>query len=136
MPPKNCLQGYTGSTRCRSVTFNSQREFDDFLAQHVMGWSIWNGDWYSSIPDGHKFQHVRIWTPTSDPAAAMQVLAKCLEKAQCLNYVISIDQDSEGRYHVNGDHPIAKRLLVIDLSLEMAVCRFALQLFDIDPASA
>lgn len=113
--------------------FATRQELDDLVAEQVMGWTIWSGDWYTRVEVGHKFQSPRIWSPSEDGSASTLVWLRCLEKAREMGYELTQKLDADGRVHVNGDHPVAKRLLVIDMDIHVAICRFALELFGVTP---
>lgn len=116
----------------------ARAEFSDGLASKVMGWTLIGDDWHRQDED-QKYKRVgaRItWTPLSDARSTELLWIKCLEKAKETGYVLSQETNGTGqdrRYHINGDHPAAKRLLVVDPDYKVAVCRFAAALFDFTP---
>lgn len=109
------------------------RKLDNLLAEKVMGWTMWQDDWY--LQDGHewKFRHIRLFAPTANPIASQQIWIKCLEKAREMGYEVVMELDDRNRVHINGHHPVAMRLLVIDAEINHAICRFAAKLFGIEP---
>lgn len=112
-------------------------EVDVMLAEKIMGWERWQNDWYlpwdTSI-QARRFQAIYGWSPTHNGGSALQVWRRCLEKALEMGYELTMHVDAEGRVHINGNHPVAKRLLVVDKSMNHAICRFALRIFGIDEA--
>lgn len=113
---------------------SNSRVVDDLMATKVMGWELWQDDWYTPL-DSDKEQRgwraVRLWSPTSCADANHLVWLMCLVRAKQLGYELSQSIDEEKRFHINGDHPTAKRLLVVDCDSKWAVCRFAALLYDV-----
>ena len=112
------------------------RQFDYLLATNVMGWEQWQGDWYTPWDPSDQSRKYRyesgMWRPTECAQCAELVWIKCLVKAHHMGYKIT-QEAKDGKFHINGDHPVAKRLLVVDVRLDMAICRFAAILFDFTP---
>lgn len=112
------------------------RQFDCLLATKVMGWEQWQGDWYTAWDARDQSRKYRydtgLWRPTECAQCAELVWIKCLVKAHDMGYQIT-QEAKDGKFHINGDHPVAKRLLVVDVRLDMAICRFAALLFDFTP---
>lgn len=108
------------------------RKVDNLLAEKVMGWTLWNDDWYLRTDNEWKFQHIRLFCPTANPIASQMVWLKCLEKAREMGYELTMELDDKNRIHINGHHPVAMRLLVIDGEINHAICRFAIKLFGLE----
>ena len=110
------------------------RQFDDLLAEKVMGWRLRNCDWYlvdEDDPANNKWRAERLWSPTRDANASQLVLLACLAFAHEHGFEITMSVDNAGRYHASGNHPVLARQLVIDSDWNLAICRFAARLFGI-----
>lgn len=114
----------------------SSRKFDTLLAEKVMGWTKWNDEWYL-MREGEQpqWRGENFWSPTHEASAAQLVWIRCLLRAREMGYELSMSVDGDNRYNINGDHPVGKRLLVIDVDPCMVVCRFACLLFELDAPS-
>jgi len=118
----------------KPVEDSPNRKMDKVIAEKVMGWTLWNDDWYSRVDSGWKFQHVKLFYPTANPIASQMVWLRCMEKAREMGYELAMELDDQNRVHINGHHPVAKRLLVIDRNINYAISRFAVTLFDLEVA--
>lgn len=118
------------------VSVTPKRQFDFLLASKVMEWEQWQGDWYTPWDTTDQMRKFRYefgcWKPTESANCAELIWVKCLVRACDMGYKIS-QEVKDGKFHINGDHPVAKRLLVVDVCLGMAICRFAALLFDFIP---
>lgn len=111
------------------MTDIEMREFDAWIAEHVMGWEKFNPkhDWSFDcweMNNGGGMQGTLIYRfqPTTDPAAAMQVLEKCAEKIQNDCGVV-IYRITKG-WVVESDHCTG-----MDDALPLAIAKFAHLLF-------
>lgn len=118
------------------------RELDAWIAEHVMGWRRINdiqrlsksGEFFLHAAEGpfvHERQnYIKKFSPTTDPAAAMMVLEKCLSSDN-LTMPIEIDRKRHkgGRFRIETG-VISNSILAIEDTLPLAICRFAKQLFE------
>lgn len=115
-------------------------ELDAWIAEHVMGWHIFNSgrgsvcalknkdlvdESLKIIIPKHPFDEPSDFSPTTDPAAAMEVLEKCAEKDVFTSIAISRNGDFwevflGGHYHQKKG---------IAETLPLAICKFAQALF-------
>jgi len=113
-----------------------QKELNAWIAEHVMGWSKeklgqlscagtfanQGGEVY--IHD--KGSYVRLFHPTTDPAAAMQVLERCVDVATA-----TIRKQSDGSFCVWWtDSETMEENYIIGKTLPLAICLFAKKLFE------
>lgn len=110
-------------------THSGRFEFDELCAQKVMGWHLVGGDW----KEGTIHRWTRFFRPSMGGEPNGMVWRECLRKARDLGYELKQTLDKTDRFHINGDHPVARRLLVIDPDYNIAVCRFGALLFDFNP---
>lgn len=113
------------------------RELDAWIAEHVMGFTLNSGHpphWYSS--DSDRVYFVRLaedddaaiyWQPTTDPAAAMEVLKKCYDKCGMIDTFRT--QIKPYRFGVTGKWLPAANYECEAEALELAICLFAKKLF-------
>ena len=116
-------------------------ELDAWIAENVMGWKL-NGVWhrvqkdeFALHKDGRVFIHdsirngvcltVKVFDPTTDPAAAMEVLKRCAGL-----YAVKVGGvDVNNLWMVaNGLTPTMENTVRAD-TLELAICLFARKLF-------
>lgn len=111
------------------MTAQEMRELDAWIAEYVMGFrkcpmpdeTGWIDDSKSTNPYFPCFQ------PTTDPAAAMSVLERCLEKH---GYGITIDVHDDAGFSLVGNSPyVATNPDVGDETLPLTICLFAKKLF-------
>ena len=114
------------------MTDKELRELDAWIAEHVMGWRkvgllanfiagtfLCNTSADCLAHDWKKESRISTWKPTTDTAAAMEVLKKCLS----VQTEIHICQHWEGTYGIIGRHD------VVGETFELAICLFAKTLF-------
>lgn len=138
------------------MTTAELRSLDTWLAEHVMGWEWWRfkacGEkWCQLVPPDEKWPWRRgfdgikckcaiaaledrtdlsMFAPTTDRAAAMEVLKKCAEKS----YQISIVECLGDWAVTHGDGtdptaPYSEAPYGEAKTLELAICLFARKLF-------
>lgn len=120
------------------MTDKEMRELDAWIAEHVMGWrlSTRGGSWRSTDPgwidSENELQRIQEnWKPSTDPAAALEVLKKCADKS---DMPIEIDRkrDNGGPWRVETG-VLSQGLVAIaprdQNTLELAICLFAKKLF-------
>jgi Phage ABA sandwich domain len=116
------------------MTTTELRKLDAWIAEHVMGWLRVNSNEkldhpqrFNVLPDriliGQNMGHRIIeYSPTTDPAAAMQVLEKCITG----NTSIAINHGTTGWWVTDCDK---KKNYAIAETLPLAICLFAKKLF-------
>jgi len=93
----------------------TNKELDKWIAVNVMGW---NEDYL--IKNKHNVSKY-----TTDPAAAMEVLKKCLNKS-----LIEIVAIADGSYYISQSFEFHDEPIFINEStLELGICLFAKKLF-------
>lgn len=108
------------------MTANEMRELDAWIAENVMGREVdlTNEHLINRYKDGGKSVE-RLPQYTLDPAAAMMVLEKCLEKTEAddLSYIGKV-----GDEFIVGHEPLKNETIADTLLL--AICLFAKKLFE------
>lgn len=103
-------------------------ELNCYLAAHVMGLDVSQMvlcedsiySWFEPAVEGNRY--LVKFSPTTDPAAAMQVLEKCIKK---VDGNIEITIVSSGMYRISSD---LKNLEWAE-TLPLSICLFAKKLF-------
>lgn len=112
------------------------QQVDEILAQNVMGWELWNGDWWSHPDDStgkRKFQTpYLLWNPTADYECSMELWLKCLARAAATGYRVTTGMDDDGLIEIVGNHTVRPQLVVADRSVNVAICCFAFALFSLE----
>jgi hypothetical protein len=114
-----------------TMSNEEMRELDAWIAENVMGWAAHcrNTAFYVPKEQANKLMDCRPvciedWRPTTNPAAAMEVLRKCVDTR-----AVSVD-----RWRMTGIYIIStildrKHTIEEAPTLELAICLFAKQLF-------
>lgn len=123
------------------------RELDAWIAEHVMGWkrckSIHSLDYanrYAIDTTGAIYRHnpkrrdtrMSLFHPSTDPAAAMEVLKKCIAKCNEDGASLDLDLNEQSKTLINKMHYGVSYESSLDEegeTLELAICLFAKKLF-------
>lgn len=125
------------------MTTEELRELDAWIAEHVMGWTLlkqWKESdaiFYTGFPPDKASQYYakqsqcdpEIPCPTTDPAAAFEVLKRCVER---LGHKFISVGFGNGLFHVDNmrsSTPGIDEIAVKAPTLELAICLFSKQLF-------
>lgn len=111
------------------MTTAELRQLDCFIAEHVMGWNLHQESGSESFDAWQRgkdhMEFVHRWMPTTDPAAAMMVLAQCTNETTA-----TIRKQSSGEFCIWWtDSERMEEKYTIGKTLPMAICRFAHALF-------
>jgi hypothetical protein len=128
------------------MTTTEQRELDAWIAEHVMGLTLWRetpervtailnpNEFVLSIP--RKIVRARIgdaatinFQPTTDPAASREIEKKCLEELSNQGLVMSIRKIHNG-FEVAGQGMDCDVYCESGPTLEIALANFARRLFE------
>jgi len=120
------------------MTTEELRSLDAFIAEHVMGWQLVTtlhdivtpGQFFARSDGVFVFKRgseLRNFHPTTDPAAAMEVLKKCGEELYGHGVAIEIRN-----YNRQGWTVMAQSRGNTAETIELAICYFAKQLFTKD----
>jgi hypothetical protein len=112
------------------------RELDAWIAEHVMEFVVnrnAHGNLIAIDFNGDRFtiEHVygvtgNTFNPSTDPAAAMMVLEKCIEGGRC----VAMDKDKAGNFNVTSiDRECNGVFMVHAFTLPLAISLFAKKLF-------
>ena len=131
----------TRVTPSKGIMTTKEKELNDWIAVNVMGWERHQEKPYTPAAqktvealatwqdgDGKVMAFVKDYNPTTNPAAAFEVLKRCLDKTLLLKHT---QTTGDGKYRIAIPLLFDEESPVIASAdtLELCICQFAKKLF-------